>query len=40
VHADPFDRLLIGQAIVESRYLLSTDENLARYGGEFVVFVD
>jgi PIN domain nuclease of toxin-antitoxin system len=39
-HADPFDRLLLAQAIVEPLYLLSTDENLARYGGEFVMFVD
>jgi PIN domain nuclease of toxin-antitoxin system len=39
-HADPFDRLLLAQAIVEPLYLLSTDANLARYGGEFVMLVD
>ena len=39
-HADPFNRLLLAQAIVEPLHLLSTDENLARYGGEFVMFVD
>jgi PIN domain nuclease of toxin-antitoxin system len=39
-HADPFDRLLLARAIVEPLYLLSADENLARYGAEFVMFVD
>jgi PIN domain nuclease of toxin-antitoxin system len=39
-HADPFDRLLLAQAIVEPLYLLSTDENLASHGGEFVMVVD
>jgi PIN domain nuclease of toxin-antitoxin system len=36
-HADPFDRLLLTQAIAEPLYLLSTDASLAGYGGEFVM---
>jgi PIN domain nuclease of toxin-antitoxin system len=39
-HADPFDRLLLAQAIVEPLYLLSMDETLASHGGEFVMVVD
>ncbi|MCS7304306.1 MAG: type II toxin-antitoxin system VapC family toxin [Thermoguttaceae bacterium] len=30
-HKDPFDRLLIAQAIVEKAVLVSTDPNIARY---------
>ena len=32
-HKDPFDRLLLSQAIVEGATLLTTDEVLARYPG-------
>lgn len=32
-HRDPFDRLLLAQAIVEGIVLLTSDEVLARYGG-------
>jgi len=39
-HPDPFDRLLLAQAIVEPLYLLTTDQSLARYGGEFVMLID
>lgn len=31
VHKDPFDRLLISQAIVENMILVSTDANFAKY---------
>jgi PIN domain nuclease of toxin-antitoxin system len=31
-HKDPFDRLLIAQAVVEKAVLLSKDANLTRYG--------
>lgn len=30
-HRDPFDRILIAQAIFESLYLLTADRNLKRY---------
>ena len=33
LHKDPFDRLLIAQAIVEGMTLLTADATLARYGG-------
>jgi PIN domain nuclease of toxin-antitoxin system len=39
-HADPFDRLVLAQAIAEPLYLLSTHESLAEYGGEFVMIVE
>lgn len=32
IHRDPFDRLLVAQAIVEDLTLVSRDEALARYG--------
>jgi PIN domain nuclease of toxin-antitoxin system len=32
VHRDPFDRLLVAQAQLESMTLLTYDETLARYG--------
>jgi len=32
VHRDPFDRLLVAQAVVEGLVLVSHDEVLARYG--------
>jgi PIN domain nuclease of toxin-antitoxin system len=31
IHGDPFDRMLIGQAIVESATLITVDRQLARY---------
>jgi PIN domain nuclease of toxin-antitoxin system len=31
-HSDPFDRMLIGQAIVEGCQLISTDRTFAAYG--------
>lgn len=33
IHADPFDRILIAQAIVEGLTLLTSDALLARYPG-------
>jgi PIN domain nuclease of toxin-antitoxin system len=30
-HRDPFDRLLLAQAVAEPLHLLTTDESLARY---------
>lgn len=38
VHKDPFDRLLVAQAIVEGIELLTVDEQLARYPGPIRVF--
>jgi len=32
-HKDPFDRILVAQAVVEGVTLLTTDRNLARYPG-------
>jgi len=32
-HADPFDRLLVAQAIAEGMTLLTADRELAAYGG-------
>lgn len=32
IHSDPFDRLLVAQAIAEPMYLLTHDERLAAYG--------
>jgi PIN domain nuclease of toxin-antitoxin system len=37
-HADPFDRLLVAQALVEGMTLLTHDSKLAAYG-DFVVVV-
>ena len=31
IHKDPFDRMLIGQAIVEKLVLLTRDESIAKY---------
>ena len=39
-HPDPFDRLLLAQAIVEPLYLLTADESLARYGSGLVLLAD
>lgn len=33
IHKDPFDRILIAQATAEGILLLTTDEQVARYGG-------
>ena len=33
IHKDPFDRILIAQALVEGITLLTVDAQLARYGG-------
>jgi len=33
LHKDPFDRMLIAQALVEGIMLLTADANLARYPG-------
>lgn len=33
IHKDPFDRLLLSQALTEGLMLLTTDAQLARYGG-------
>ena len=33
IHADPFDRMLIAQAIVEPMALITSDERLAAYPG-------
>lgn len=38
IHKDPFDRLLVAQAIVEDAELLTVDEQLARYPGPIRVF--
>lgn len=32
IHADPFDRILIAQAVVEKLPLVSRDENIAKNG--------
>ena len=32
IHKDPFDRMLVAQAMEEGMRFLSHDENLARYG--------
>lgn len=36
-HADPFDRMLIGQAICEELVMLSTDKMFTRYPVEVIV---
>ena len=33
IHRDPFDRLLIAQAVVEGHTLLTTDQTIAKYPG-------
>lgn len=37
IHSDPFDRMLIAQAIVEPLTLITTDERLAAYPGTIEV---
>jgi PIN domain nuclease of toxin-antitoxin system len=34
IHRDPFDRILVAQAIVEKATLVSKDAHLAQYGAE------
>jgi PIN domain nuclease of toxin-antitoxin system len=36
IHRDPFDRLLVAQAIVEGFTLLTVDEEIARYPGSIL----
>ena len=38
-HADPFDRLLLAQAVCEPLHLLTSDEALAQYSRELVITV-
>ena len=38
-HADPFDRLLLAQAVCEPMHLLTSDERLAQYSSELVIIV-
>jgi PIN domain nuclease of toxin-antitoxin system len=38
VHTDPYDRLLIAQAMVEGMHLLTGDELLAGYGETVILF--
>lgn len=36
-HADPFDRMLVAQALLEPLRLLTHDSTLARYGGTILL---
>jgi PIN domain nuclease of toxin-antitoxin system len=38
-HPDPFDRLLLAQAVCEPLHLLTSDQRLAQYGGDLVIAV-
>jgi PIN domain nuclease of toxin-antitoxin system len=38
-HPDPFDRLLLAQAVCEPLHLLTSDERLAQYSRELVITV-
>ena len=38
-HPDPFDRLLLAQAICEPLHLLTSDDRLAQYGRDLVITV-
>lgn len=38
LHSDPFDRILISQALVEECVLLSTDEKIKQYSEQIVEF--
>jgi PIN domain nuclease of toxin-antitoxin system len=38
-HADPFDRLLLAQAVCEPLHLLTSDGRLAQYSRELVIVV-
>ncbi len=35
-HGDPFDRILIGQALADRLTLLSSDHQIARYGAQVI----
>ena len=37
IHGDPFDRMLVAQAVVEPMALITTDERLAAYPGTIEV---
>lgn len=37
LHGDPFDRILVAQAIVESLQLMTVDKQLARYPGRVLL---
>lgn len=37
IHADPFDRLMVAQAIVEPFRLVTADATVARYGGGIIL---
>ncbi|MCL1862092.1 MAG: type II toxin-antitoxin system VapC family toxin [Defluviitaleaceae bacterium] len=32
IHRDPFDRMLIAQAIIENMHIMTVDENILKYG--------
>jgi PIN domain nuclease of toxin-antitoxin system len=34
IHKDPFDRLLVAQAMVEGIILLTSDATVSQYGGQ------
>ena len=36
IHRDPFDRMLIAQAVVEDMAIMTIDENILTYGVEIV----
>ena len=36
IHKDPFDRLLIASAIAEDLTIITTDENIQRYGVKWI----
>ena len=38
-HADPFDRLLLAQAICEPLHLLTSDDELAQYSSDLIITV-
>jgi len=38
-HADPFDRLLLAQAVCEPLHLLTSDHQLAQYSPELVITI-
>lgn len=37
IHQDPFDRLLLAQAITENFYFLTVDEKILQYPYEFII---
>ncbi len=37
IHKDPFDRILLSQAIVEGITLITTDTTLAKYSAQYTV---